>query len=90
VKADGRVKVDGISYYVKQALAGHLITLCVNAHARCFEVIQHDTLIKTLPIKGLQGKLMALDDYIALMEERARSEERQRLMDLRQRFLPAG
>jgi len=89
VKADGSVRVDGVSYYVKQTLAGRLMTLRVNATERCFEVMQQDTIIKQLPIKGLQGKRMPLDDYIALMEERARSEERQRVMNLRQRHLQA-
>lgn len=89
VKSDGFVKVDGVNYSVKQALAGQQITLCVNAAGRCFEVIQQETRMKQLPIKGLQGKLMPVDDYIALMEKRARSEERQRLMELRRRYLQA-
>ena len=89
VKSDGRVSVDGADYYIKQVLAGQLITLCVNAAERCFEVLQHESIIKQLPIKGLQGQRMPLDDYVALMEERARSEERQRLMNLRRRHLQA-
>ncbi|GHO63431.1 hypothetical protein KSC_023230 [Ktedonobacter sp. SOSP1-52] len=89
VKSDGRVSVDGADYSIKQALAGQLITLNVNAASRCFEVLQHESIIKQLPIKGLQGQRMPLDDYIALMEERARSEERQRLMNLRRRHLQA-
>ena len=89
VKAGGCVQVDGISYYVKQALAGHMVTLWVNATQQCFEVMHHDTIIKQVPIKGLQGMRMPLDDYIALMQERARSEERQRLMEQRRRYLQA-
>lgn len=89
VKSDGYVSVDGIDYYIKRALAGHMITVCVNATERCFEVMQETTLVKQIPIKELQGKLMPLDDYISLMEEHARSEERQRLMELRRRYLQA-
>jgi hypothetical protein len=89
VKSDGRVSVDGTNYYVKQALAGHLLTLRINATEHSLEVLQQDTIIKILPIKGLQGKPMPLDNYIALMEERARSEERQRWMNLRRRPLQA-
>lgn len=89
VKADGRVNVDGKSSYIKQKLAGQQLTLCVNASEHCFEVIQQDTIIKRVPIKGLVGKHMPLSDYIALMQERARSEERQRLLLLRQRQLQA-
>ncbi|WP_236600823.1 transposase [Ktedonobacter sp. SOSP1-85] len=89
VKSDGRVSVDGADYYIKQALAGQRITLRVNAAERCFEVLQHESIIKQLPIKGLQGQQMPLDDYITLMQERARSEERQRLINLRRRYLQA-
>jgi hypothetical protein len=41
------------------------------------------SLSASLPIKGLIGEPMVLESYIDLMRERARSEERQRL--LRQR-----
>lgn len=83
VKADGCVQVDGVPYYIKQALAGHSIMLRLNASARCFDVLQGEQFIKQLPIKGLLGKQMPLEAYIELMSERARSEERQRLMKLR-------
>jgi hypothetical protein len=66
-----------------------MITLRVNATERFLEVLQQETLIKALPIKGLLGKHMPLDEYIALMEERARSEERQRLRDVHQRLIQA-
>lgn len=89
VKADGCVRVDGVSYYVKQALAGQMIAIRINAVERCLEVLYQNALIKTLPIKGLQGKRMPLEDYIAFMQERARSEERQRLRDLHRRFIQA-
>jgi hypothetical protein len=83
------VSVDGTDYYIKQALAGQQIILRANAAERCLEVLQQETLIKALPIKGLLGKRMPLDEYIALMEERARSEERQRLRDMHQRLIQA-
>jgi Integrase core domain/Homeodomain-like domain len=89
VKSDGYVNIDGTGYYVKQALAGQHLLLRVNAAERCLEVLQGETLIKVLPIKGLQGKSMPLQDYIALMQERARSQERQRLRELHQRLLQA-
>lgn len=89
IKSDGCVSVDGTNYYVKQALAGQQIILRVNAAEQCLEVLHEQILIKALPIKGLLGKHMPLDDYIALMQERARSEERQRLRDLYQRLIQA-
>ena len=49
MKSDGRVSVDGTDYSVKQALAGQLIRLRVNATERCLEGLQQDTIIKVLP-----------------------------------------
>jgi Integrase core domain len=85
IKADGNVSVDGAPYYIKKALAGQQIILRVNATERVFEVIHQEVLIKALPVKGLLGTPMPLEDYITLMQERARSEERQRFLELRQR-----
>lgn len=78
VKVDGRIVVDGVAYYVKQALAGQMVTLLVNAHARLFEVVLGQRVIKRLPIKGLVGRRLPLAAYIERMQEQARSEERQR------------
>jgi hypothetical protein len=89
VKANGSVRVDGRGSSVKKALAGHLVTLRVNAEQRCFEVIQQEHVIKRLALKGLQGHVMPLEKYVALMEERARSEERQRRLEQRRRLLLA-
>jgi transposase InsO family protein len=84
VKKDGRIQVDGLSYYVKADLAGHHIMLHLNAATRCFDVFLGDQFVKSLPIKGLCGEPMPLENYLDLMRERARSEERQRMIRQRQ------
>lgn len=89
VKKDGRIQVDGIYYYIKAELAGHHIMLHLNATARCFDAFRGAQFIKSVPIKGLYGKLMPLEEYIDLMRERARSEERQRLLRQRRARLQA-
>jgi hypothetical protein len=73
VKRDGSIKVDGTSYYIKQALASHHIMLRLNATTRCFDVFEGEVFLKSIPIKGLCGQQMALDAYIDLMRERARA-----------------
>jgi len=80
VRTDGRILVDGTYYYIKQDLAGQRIRLCLHASTRCFDVFLGQQFIKSVPIKGLYGKQISLEDYINLMRERARSEERQRLL----------
>lgn len=90
VKKDGCIKVDSVSYYVKQDLVGHHIMLRLNASTRCFDVFQGEQFVKSVPIKGLHGQPMPLEVYIDLMRERARSEERQRLLRQRRARLQAG
>ena len=89
VKRDGRIQVDGISYYIKAELAGQQIMLRLNAATGCFDVFRGEVLVKSVPIKGLRGEPMPLEDYIDLMRERARSEERQRLLRQRRTRLQA-
>jgi hypothetical protein len=76
VGADGSVDVDDEHSYIKQALAGQQIVLFVNAPEKVFDVWRAGRMIKSLPIKGLIGQEMAWEDYIALMKQQARSEER--------------
>ena len=89
VKRDGRIVVDGLFYDVKAALAGQLVMVRLNATTRCFEVYVREQCIKDLSIKGLRGKQMPLEDSIELMRERARSEERQRWLQVRRARLQA-
>ena len=89
VKKDGRIQVDGTSYYIKADLAGHHIMLRLNAATRCFDVFGGNQFIKSVPIKGLRGGPMPLEDYIDLMGEHARSEERHRLIRQRRARLQA-
>jgi hypothetical protein len=63
--------------------------LRLNAAMRCFDVFGGNQFIKSVPIKGLRGGPMPLEDYIDLMREHARSEERQRLIRQRRARLQA-
>lgn len=78
VKSDGRIRVDGRYYSIKTELAGHRIMLHLNASTRCFDVFLGEQFIKSVPIKGLRGEHMPLEDYIEMMREQARLEERER------------
>jgi transposase InsO family protein len=90
VKTDGRIQIDGTYYYIKQDLAGQHIMLRLNASTRCFDVFGGEQFVKSVPIKNLRGERMPLEEYIDLMRERARSEERQRLLRQRRARLQAG
>ena len=67
VGADGCVTVDHEPYYIRQALAGQQVVLFVNAAERAFDVWLGSEGVKRIPIKGLQGAEMPLDQYITLM-----------------------
>jgi hypothetical protein len=73
------VDVDDEYYYIKQALTGKPVVLFVNATEKVFDVWLEGGLIKSLPIKGLVGREMVWEEYVALMKEQARSEERRLL-----------
>lgn len=76
ILANGTVEVDRRSYYLKQALAGQQVVLMVNAPERVFEVLLGRERLKMLPIKGLVGHSLPLDEYVSRMREEARSEYR--------------
>jgi hypothetical protein len=79
VGTDGVVDVDDEHYYMQQALAGQQVVLFVNAPDRTFGVWLEGRVIKSLPIKGLIGREMAWQEYMALIKEQARSLERREL-----------
>ena len=76
VGADGCVTLDHEPYYISQALVKQQVVLFVNAAERVFDVWLGSEGVKGIPIKGLHGAEMPLDQYIRLMQEEARSEER--------------
>jgi transposase InsO family protein len=76
VGADGCVTVDERSYYVGMQHKSKTVALLVNAPGRCFEVWEGRSLLKRLPIKGLQGAPMPLERFIAWMREQALAEGR--------------
>jgi hypothetical protein len=74
VRADGRLTINRHDYYVSRKLAGQRVTCWVNASQKCFDIWQPAGRIKSIPIKGLHGKIMPFEDYVTLMKQEARSE----------------
>jgi hypothetical protein len=50
--------------------------LFVNAPEKVFGVWLEGRVIKSVPIKGLAGREMGWEDYVAFIKKQARSEER--------------
>lgn len=76
VRSNGSVTVDKYDYYVSAALRGKVVLLQINAVEQVLQVIDDDKVIKTIPIKGLLGSPMRIHDFLDMMCEQARSEER--------------
>jgi hypothetical protein len=76
VRANGTIQLDDVSYYVKQALAGQYIDVCVDAATRELVVWSQSQPIKRLAIKGLQKTLMPFEQFVTFMAQQARSEQR--------------
>ncbi len=79
IRAGGDLTINRQDYYVSRRLAGQRVTCWVNAAEKQFEIWQPAGVIKSIPIKGLHGKIMPFEEYVALMKREARSEYRQYL-----------
>ena len=71
VGRDGCVNVDLTTYYVGPQMAGRTVLLQVVAESRQFAVWSQDQIVKLLPIKGLIGQEMTLDDYLQYIKQEA-------------------
>ena len=63
VGRDGCVDVDLATYYIGPQMAGRTVLLQARAQSCQFAVWSQDQIVKLLPIKGLVGQEMALDEY---------------------------
>ena len=79
IRADGKLTINREDYYVSRSLAGQRVSCWVNVADKCFDIWQPGGRIKSVPIKGLHGKMMPFEEYVALMKREACSEYRQSL-----------
>jgi hypothetical protein len=71
VGQDGCVNVDLATYYIGPQMAKRAVLLQVVAQDRLFAVWHENQIVKRLPIKGLVGQEMALDDYLQYIQQEA-------------------
>ena len=87
VNASGGVKLDKYSYYVGLHVRGQYVALQIDAAERSLKVEYQHEVIKTIPLKGLVGQILSLQDYVKLIRQQAISEWR-RYLAHRPRRLP--
>ncbi len=79
IQSGGGITINHEDYYVSRALAGHRIMCVVNAAEKQFDFWQPGGRIKSVPIKGVYGRTVPFEEYVALMKQEARSEYRRYL-----------
>jgi len=70
---DGCFQLGNQTYYVQQKLRGRSVTIWVNGQQRKLGVLLNGQVIKKLPVKGLQNRRMAFDDFVDYMAREANS-----------------
>lgn len=83
VRSNGSVTVDKYDYYIGKRHRGRRIWLRLNAETKQFEAFLDGAIIKQVNIKGLYHGEMEFGDYLELIAEEARSEERRLQMKRR-------
>ncbi len=79
VQSNASVTINHEQYYVPRELVGQQVTCFINAPEKQFEIWQAGSRVKSVPIKGLHGKIQPFEEYVSLMKEEARSEYRRYL-----------
>ena len=83
INANGSVKIDNRSYYVKRVLRHHYVTVKVDAQQRQLVIEHNQQVIKTVPIKGLYDRTVNFEVYLELIQAEAKVHW-QRVMRQRQ------
>jgi len=76
IRVNGSLQIDKHRYYIKRDLVGRYVVCQLDAQRRVFDVLMGKQIIKTIPIKGLYGQVLDLNDYFELMLKEAESEQR--------------
>lgn len=71
VGRDGCVDVDLQTYYISSHMAGRQVFLQVEAAERHLVAWHADQVVTVLPIKGLMGQKMGIDNYLTHMRTRS-------------------
>lgn len=83
VDRHGMLSVDLKRYYVSSQLVGHHVDVRVDAQDRCLQVFSDQRLVKSLPLKGLVGRLLPYESFLSHMLHQARALARLRSLQER-------
>ena len=80
IDANGTVRLDKHRYYIQRDLRGRYVNLQIDAAQRQILVLFNDTLLKAIPLKGLQQQQLPFDKFLAHIRAEAVSQWRQYLL----------
>lgn len=83
VNAHGMFSIDLKRYYLSSQLVGQHVDVRINAQDRCLQVFSNQRLIKSLPLKGLVGRSLPYETFLAHMLHQARAQARLRSLQER-------
>jgi integrase-like protein len=73
IDANGMLSIDLKRYYVSRHLAGHRVSVQLDALDCCLHVFQEERRVKSLPVRGLLGQLLSFELFLAHMLQQARA-----------------
>jgi hypothetical protein len=73
VHRNGTVRMHTSAYYIDQMRAGQYVSLRIDAAQRSLVVEQQEQVLKTLPIRGLVGERLPLEQYLEHLRYEART-----------------
>jgi len=76
VNRQGFVKVDLYPYYISSKLAGQRVTLSIQATEQNLQVVYPQEYRRSLPLKGLHQRALPYQEYVALMQREASTQQR--------------
>jgi hypothetical protein len=74
IRPNGTVSVDGTSYYIDRTWQGRYVSLRIHAARRVFVVEYREQVLKELPLKGLVGDVLPVEEYIEQMKAEAQTQ----------------
>jgi transposase InsO family protein len=83
VDRHGMISIDLKRYYVSAHLVGHHVVLHLDAQQRCVHVLHEQQVVKSLPLKGMVGRLLSFEQFLTHMLHQARAQHRLRSLQER-------
>ena len=76
VNCQGFVKVDLYPYDISNKLAGQHVTLAIQTQEQELQVVYPLEYRRSLPLKGLHERALPYQEYLALMQREASTQQR--------------